>query len=201
MKKVELTVEEWQRLEKVTLKERDRALRKLQRWVHHEIIHRGFNQEIGPFSPGAIGGDAVEVICNECLEALFCGEWHWKPSRELSSMLIQIAKSKMGHIIDDFYDLGKTEVTLTSEQSFREEVDMDIAAQWKFEANMRDWGYEIAREKAKNHPELLAYLDAMFKDDTYIGIASLLGVEVKVVMKLEKQMLSLLKDVEHKLKA
>lgn len=196
MKKVDLSDEEWQRLAAVTLKERDRALRKLQRWVHHEIIHRGFNLEVGPFSPGAIGGDAVEVISNECLEALFCGEWHWKPSRELSSMLIQIAKSKMGHIIEDYYARGQPEMTLTSDQSFREEVEMDIAAQWKFEANMRDWGYEIARGKAVNRPELLDYLDAMFKDDTYHGIASLLGVEMKVVMKLEKQMLSLLKDAQ-----
>ena len=62
--------------------------------MHHEIIHRGFDLEYGPFSYAAMGGDAVSVICNECLEALFCGEWHWKPKRELSSMLIQIAKSK-----------------------------------------------------------------------------------------------------------
>lgn len=47
MKKIELTVEEWQRLAAVTPKERERALKKLQRWVHYEIIHRGFNLEVG----------------------------------------------------------------------------------------------------------------------------------------------------------
>lgn len=192
MKKVELSIEEWQRLAAVTPKERERAFRQLKRWVHWQIIKRGFNLEIGPFSYGAMGGDAVEVICNECLEALFCGEWHWKKTRALDSMLIQIAKSKMGHIIEDYYERGQPEMTLTSDQSFREEVDMSIAAQWKFEANMREMGYEIARDVVKHDVELLAYLDAMFKDDNYYGIASLMGTDVKKVMKLEKRLLDLL---------
>lgn len=192
MRKIDLSLEEWQRLAAVTRKEREKALRQLKRWVHWQIIKRGFNLECGPFSSGAMGGDAVEVISNECLEALFCGEWHWKSTRSLESMLIQIAKSKMGHIIEDYYEHGQPEMTLTSDQSFREEVEMNIAAQWKFEANMRDMGYEIAREAVKNHPDLLAYLDAMFKIDNYQGIASQLSIDVKKVMKLEKKLLDLL---------
>ena len=192
MQKVNLTIEEWKRLAAVSSKEREKALRKLERWVHHEIIHRGFDLEYGPFSYAAMGGDAVSVICNECLEALFCGEWHWKPKRELSSMLIQIAKSKMGHIIENYYERGEPEMKLTSEQSFREEVEMNIAAQWKFEANMREMGYEIARRAAMGHPMLLDYLDAMEQIDNYNGIASMLGIDVREVMKLEKQLLDLL---------
>lgn len=76
-----------------------------------------------------MGGDAVEEISEECLEALFCGEWHWKPTRELSSILIQIANSKMSHIIEDYYELDQPEITLTSEQSFREQAEMDLAEQ------------------------------------------------------------------------
>ena len=184
MQKVILTVEEWERLAAVSPKERKKALRILERWVHYEIIHRGFDLEYGPFSFAAMGGDAVSVICNECLEALFCGEWHWKPKRELSSMLIQIAKSKMGHIIENYYERGEPEMKLTSEQSFREEVEMNIAAQWKFEANMREMGYEIARRAAMGHPMLLDYLDAMEQIDNYNGIASMLGIDVREVMKL-----------------
>ena len=107
-------------------------------------------------------------------------------------MLIQIAKSKMGHIVEDFYEQGQPEVTLTSDQGFRQQVEMDIAEQWKFEANMRDMGYDIARSVAANEPELLAYLDAMYRDDTYYGIASLMGIDVRKVMRLEKRLLSLL---------
>ena len=192
MKKVQLTMEEWQRLAAITPNERERALKKLRRWVHHEIIHRGFSLENGPFSRAAMGGDAVDVITDECLEALLCGEWHWKPNRELSSMLINIAKSKMGHIIEDYYEHGKPEFTLIGDfDEDRESMEMGVAAQWKWEAEMRDSGYEIARKAVANHPELLDYLDAMFKDDTYVGIAIALKTDVETVLKLEKKLLKL----------
>ncbi len=192
--KTKLSLEEWQRLATVTPKERDKAFRKLQRWISHEITHRGFKRDFGPFSYGSMGGDPVEIISNECLEALFCGEWHWKPDRELSSMLINIAKSKMGHIIEDFYKQELTDIMLTSDETFREGIEKSLAAQWKFEANMRDWGYEIARNAVKDDAELIAYLEAMFKDDTYVGIASLMGIDVKDVYKLEARLLKRLKD-------
>lgn len=193
MKEVLLSKEEWQRLAAVTPQERERALRKMGRWVHHEIIHRGFNLDTGPFSRAAMGGDAVDVICDECLEALFCGEWHWKPKRELSSMLINIAKSKMGHIIEDYYEHGKPELTLIGDHDEdREDLEKEIAAQWKFEASMRDEGYEIARKAVAKHPDLLAYLDAMFKDDSYEGIAIQMGTDVATVLKLEKKLLKIL---------
>ena len=80
MKKVHLSLEEWQRLAKVTPEERESALRLLRRWVSWQIIYRGFSLDYGPFSRAALGGDADDIISNECEEALFCGEWHWKPS-------------------------------------------------------------------------------------------------------------------------
>ena len=192
MKKVQLTMEEWQRLAAITPKERERALKRLGRWVHNEIIHRKFSLEQGPFSRAAMGGDAVDVISDECLEALLCGEWHWKPNRELSSMLINIAKSKMGHIIEDYYEQGQLEFTLISDyDEDRESIEKGIAAQWQWEAEMRDNGYEIARKAVQKHPELLAYLDAMFKDDSYVGIAIALGTDIETVLTLEKKLLKL----------
>lgn len=194
MRKVDLTEEEWERLAAVSPEERVKALRILERWVHHEIIHRGFDLNSGPFSFAAMGGDAVSVIGTECLEALFCGEWHWKPTRELSSMLIQIAKSKMGHIIEDYYNRGMPEMILTSEQNFREELEMAVAAQWQDEAERREIGYETARKVAQGHPKLLKYLEAMETVDDYNGIARKMKINVKEVMKLEKQLLDLLTD-------
>ena len=57
---------------------------------------------------------------------------------------------------------------------------------------MRDMGYEIARKAVKGHPDLEAYLDAMYKLDNYYGIASLLNTDVNTVLKLEKKLLNLL---------
>ena len=107
-------------------------------------------------------------------------------------MLINVAKSKMGHMIEDYYEQGQPEFSLIGDnEDDREELEREIARQWKFEADMRDKGYEIARAKVAKHPELLAYLDAMFKDDTYVGIAIALGTDIETVMKLEKKLLKL----------
>lgn len=194
MKEILLSKEEWQRLANVTSDEREKALKQLRRWVSWQITYRGFNKEHGPFSRAAMGGDADDMISTECMEALFCGEWHWKPTCKLSTQLIDIAKSKMGHIIEDYYELGQPEYTLTGDQSFLEEMEMNLALaeQWKFESTKREMGYDIARKAVKGRPELEAYLDAMYKLDNYYGIASLLGTDVNKVLKLEKKLLNLL---------
>ena len=191
-----LTKEEWQRLAAVPPKERERAFKKLFKWIGFQIKHCGFDQDFGPFSYRMMGDDVVGRLGRECIEALFCGEWHWKPNRELSSQLIQIAKSKMSHIIRDFYNPNTPKVLLESglqtredDESDREKFELDVAAQWEFEANMRDMGYEMARNVVKDDPELLRYLDAMKELDNYYGIASLMELPVNKVLNLERRLL------------
>lgn len=191
-KQIILSDDEWARLEAVTLEQKEKALKKLARWITYEIVHRGFDLERGPFSFAAMGGNAVEVISQECYDALFCGEWHWKPKRELSSMLIEIAKSKMGHIIRDWHAQGHPEKKLTSELSYREQVELDIARQWEAEANMRELGYDIARKVVDGHPKMMAYIEAVYETNDYRAIAKKLKMTLKEVQELERQLLSLL---------
>ena len=193
-KEIDLTEEEWSRLEAVTTEEKEKALNKLARWITYEIVHRGFNLEFGPFSYGAMGGNAVEVISQECYDALFCGEWHWKPKRELSSMLIEIAKSKMGHIIRDWHTQGHPEIKQTSEMSYREQVEMDIARQWEAEANMREFGYDIARKALVGNPKMLAYVEAVYETNDYRAVAKQLKMTLREVQELERQLLSILEQ-------
>lgn len=193
-KKINLTEDEWARLEAVTLDEKQKALNKLARWITYEIVHRGFDLEYGPFSYGAMGGNAVEVISQECYDALFCGEWHWKPKRNLSSMLIEIAKSKMGHIIRDWHVQGCPDIKRTSELSYREQVEMDIARQYEAEANMRELGYDIARKALSGNPEMLAYVEAVYENNDYRAVARQLKMTLKEVQELERQLLSLLEQ-------
>ena len=187
-----LTNEEWARLEAVTPEEKEKALKKLARWITYEIVHRGFDLDSGPFSYAAMGGNAVEVISQECYDALFGGEWHWKPTRELSSMLIQIAKSKMGHIIRDWHAQGHPDIKRTSEMSYREQVEMDIARQYEAEANMRELGYDIARKVLDENPKFLAYVEAVYETNDYRAVAKRLKMTLKEVQELESQLLAIL---------
>lgn len=194
MKNSILTEVEWSRLAAVTPEEKEKALKKLARWITYEIVHRGFDLEFGPFSFAAMGGNAVEVISQECYEALFGGEWHWKPTRELSSMLIQIAKSKMGHIIRDWHAQGCPNVKHTSAMSYREQVEMDIARQWEAEANMRELGYDIARKALSGNPKMLAYVEAVHEANDYRAIAKRLKMTLKEVQELESELLAILEQ-------
>lgn len=189
-----LSEAEWSRLAAVTPEEKEKALKKLARWITYEIVHRGFDLEFGPFSFAAMGGNAVEVISQECYDALFGGEWHWKPTRELSSMLIQIAKSKMGHIIRDWHAQGCPNVKHTSELSYREQVEMDIARQWEAEANMRELAYDIAREALSGNPKMLAYVEAVHETNDYRAIAKRLKMTLKEVQELESELLAILEQ-------
>ena len=191
-KENEISEDEWARLEAVTLEQKEKALKKLARWITYEIIHRGFDLEYGPFSFSAMGGNAVEVISQECYDALFTGEWHWKPKRELSSMLIEIAKSKMGHMIRDWHAQGHPDIKLASEMSYREQVEMDIARQYEAEANMRELGYDIARKALGANPKMLAYVEAVYETNDYRAVAKKLKMTLKEVQELERQLLSIL---------
>ena len=191
---IKLSHEEWARLEAVTPEEKEKALKKLARWLTYEIVHRGFDLDYGPFSFSAMGGNAVEVISQECYDALFGGEWHWKPNRELSSMLIQIAKSKMGHIIRDWHAQGQPDIKLQSELSYREQVEMDIARQWEAEANMRELGYNIARQVLNGNPKMIDYVEAVYELNDYRAVAKRLKMTLNEVLELESKLLSLLEQ-------
>lgn len=190
----DLTKKEWNRLLSVTPKEKKKALDCLSRWVTWEIKKRGFDTERGPFSFSAMGGSPVLMIVEECYEALFCGEWRWKEGRTLSSMLIEIAKSKMGHIVRDYYNAGEPEITLVSQQNHRQQVEMEAAYQWELEANMRELGYDIARDVVRGNKTLMAYIDALYEENDYAGIAKRLHVSKRDAMELERQLLEILEQ-------
>lgn len=194
-KRITLSLEEWQRLAAVTPQQREKAFKKLARWVHWEIIHRGYDPEDGPFSFEAMGGNAVDVLCNDCFEALLCGEWHWHPTWELSSQLIEIAKSKLGHIIRDYHRKGKPQFKSTGDDDYYEQFERTVAAQLRREENLREMGYEMARDAVKVYPKLVAYIDALYENNNYAAIAKRLRISKPKVMELEQQLIELLENM------
>ena len=195
MKKVFLTADEWRRLAAVTPNEKDHAFKRLARWMHWEIIHRGFDLNEGPFSFDAMGGNALDVLTDECFAALMTGEWHWHPTWELSTQLIQIAKSKISHRIRDWHSQGKPRFRSTGNDDYYQQFERTVAAQLQREANLRDMGYEMARQTVQSHPKLVAYIDALYDENNYAAIAKRLRISKPKVMELEQQLLELLEKM------
>lgn len=190
-----LSTEEWQRLAAITHEEKKKAFKKFARWMHAEIIHRGYDPHSGPFSFDNMGGNALDVLTEECFEALLCGEWHWHPTWSLSSQLIEIGKSKIRHIIRDYKHYDNLTMMSTGNDDYREQFDRSVAAQLQREANLRDMGYDMARNAVKNHPKLVAYIDALYLSNDYATIAKRLGISKPKVKQLEEQLLELLENI------
>ena len=67
---------------------------------------------------------------------------------------------------------------------------MEIAHQVEAEAELRDLAYDVARAAVKDHPKLLAYLDALQETDDYAAIRKRLKIPMREVMELERELLS-----------
>jgi hypothetical protein len=164
------------------------------RWITDQLAEYGFDPFDGPFSEKEMKGDAIWIICTECYRAIFDGEWRWPENRKLSTQMIQIAKSKMAHIVRDFNKRDKAKDDLhTSQMTYTQQMRMEEAAgQWEMESNMIDFAYEIAEKAVADHPLFLRFLKSLREYRCYDLMAEDLGLSEREVLRIEKQLLKYL---------
>lgn len=192
MLKVKLNSEEWLRLKGVSQEEKKQALNATIRWVTGEMVRRGLSRHHGPLSDREMGGNASTEIAKIAYSKLFGGKVHWKPTCTLKTQMIDIAYSEMGHIIRNYYHKGKDKETVMSQLSFKQQMDMELAQQVEAESQLRKLGYDIARNVVKDKPKLLAYVEALYVENDYRGIAKRLKISKPAVLELEKELLGFL---------
>lgn len=194
MRKVKLDPDERQRLAAVSREEKRQAFNATVKWVTGEMCHRGLSRKHGPLSKEAMGGDASKELAKIAYSKVFGGQVHWKPTCELTTQMIDIAYSEMGHIIRDYYMKGKDKVTMMSRLSYKQQMDMELAQQVEADLQHRELGYDIARNAVKDRPKLLAYIEALYEEDDYRSIAKRLKISKPSVLELEKELLSILEN-------
>lgn len=164
------------------------------RWITDQLAAYGFDPFDGPFSEKEMKGDAIWIICTECYRAIFDGEWRWPENRKLSTQMIQIAKSKMAHIVRDFNKRDKAKDDLqTSQMTYSQQMRMEEAAgQWEMESDMMDLAYEIAEGIVADNPLFLRYLKSLREYKCHDLMAKDLGISEREVLRIEKQLLKYL---------
>lgn len=164
------------------------------RWITDQLAAYGFDPFDGPFSEKEMKGDAIWIICTESYRAIYDGEWRWPENRKLSTQMIQIAKSKMAHIVRDFNKRDKAKDDLhTSQMTYTQLMKMEEAAgQWEMESNMIDFAYEIAEKAVADHPLFLRFLKSLREYRCYDLMAEDLGLSEREVLRIEKQLLKYL---------
>lgn len=186
------------RLSLTPTSEKERASSFVARWITDQIAAYGFDPIDGPFSEKEMKGDAVWVLCTESYRAIYDGDWHWPENRKLSTQMIQIAKSKMAHIVRDFNKRDKAMDDLpTSQMTYTQQMQMEEAAgQWETENQMIDLAYEIAEKAVADDPLLLRYLQVLRDYKCYDLMAQHLGgIEEDEVIRIERQLLKRLEQL------
>ena len=82
-----------------------------------------------------------------------------------------------------------------NDDDFGKQFERTVAAQQKRESNLRDMGYQMARDAVKDYPKLTAYIDALYECNDYKAIAKRLGISKSKVMEREAQLLQLLENM------
>ena len=193
MIKVKLTDSERERLKNVSPQEKQEAFSATVKWVSGEMIHRGLSRDHGPLSDKAMCGKASVEIAKMAYAKVFGGEVHWKESHTLVTQMIDAAKSIMAHTIEEYYRKGRDKMRPMDDLSFKQKMDMEIAHQVEAEAELRDLAYDVARAAVKDHPKLLAYLDALKETDDYSAIRKRLKIPMREVTELERELFSFFK--------
>ena len=176
---------------------KERASRFVACWITDQLAAYGFDPFNGPFSEKEMNGDAVWIICTESYRAIHDGEWRWPENRKLSTQMIQIAKSKMAHIVRDFNRRDKAKDDLhTSQMTHTQLMQMEEAAgQWEMESQMMDLAYEIAESAVADNAQFLSYLKSLRKYKCYDLMAQDLGLSENEVLRIEKQLLKRLEQL------
>lgn len=187
------------RLRSMPEKEKNNAVTFFSCWATGWLSEHDMTSQQGPFSITEMNGDAVKVLCTECYLAIWNGDWRWPEDRKLSTQMIQVAKSKMGHIIRDYTERNRPTMLMTGEMTPEQFKEMEEAArQLSTEFNLREEGFITARHLVGDNALFLLYLEAVYEADCYDIIKDKMHMEtVEEVLKVEKKLLKFLEKKLH----
>lgn len=186
------------RLKDLDPEERDKIFEKLGYYITGYLRDRKFSLLQAPFSFDYLGTDLVRHVGQFGFRALWDGTWKWPEGRELLPQLKKIARSKIKHIIRDWYydernikmdNMTPSEETLVEKAFGLLDLD-DEDDNWEDDAEMRDLGFKKAKNMLKKKPMYLAYVIALEEAHEYDYIMEELGFDtVEEVLRLEKKVL------------
>lgn len=195
------------------------ALRMASYWLTDELEDC---TEFGAFSEQNLGEPAIEYFPKRAYLTLKdpkC-KWHWKEGTKLSTLMINVIKSDMAHVLRDYHLDGdpllkancEFEREGADEDGFDdanepEEVDpevrmgnmhvmteMEKLAELEAYQSQRDKGMRIARAAAKESgdPKLMVYVELAFTLPDYRAISKKMRVTQAEVKEMEKRLIDML---------
>lgn len=183
-------------------------------WISSELEGR---TETGAFSEQNLGIPAVEYFPMKAytkLNSPDC-EWHWKEGTKLSTLMINVMRSDMAHVLRDYMENGEPMVMPASclerdddedgwddsnqvldvdpelkQQGFRVMSDMELLEELEQKESRHDRGYKIARAAAKGDAKLEQYVELAFTLPDHRAISKKLRKTKPQVMEMEAELIA-----------
>lgn len=185
--KQKISKQKYKPLSAATPEEKREAFRLAGLWTSAEVEGR---KEVGAFSEQNLGVAAVEYFPLKAYQTLSDPDckWKWKDGTKLSTLMINVIRSEMAHVLRDHILDGEPLVKANSEyeradddedgfddaneavdidpadrqNGFQVKSDMELLEELMQREQRRDKGYKIAKAAAKGDAVLEKYVEVVF---------------------------------------
>ena len=174
------------------IKEVIAAMEDISKWLTEYL--KGKTQ-YGAFSMSALGEEPVTYFTERAVITFFEGTWKRRKNETTREFLGRIVISDMGHALRKWKKKGEARLCSMDEEGMLRIVE-EATQEW--EENLlqkeiiRKIGYEIAKEKVKDDPELTKYVNTMEDHNNYLEIARKMRIRITDLKVLEAELLELL---------
>ncbi|MBR4593048.1 MAG: hypothetical protein IKO33_00500 [Bacteroidaceae bacterium] len=151
----------------------------------------------GPFCDAVLGEPARLYFPIRAMEALMSGAWKLKPGMKLSTQLIRIMKSDIGHSLRDWNSKGEMETVTWNDEmqhpSGQLKTVIEIEEERADSDRKRELAYQIALKVAEGNDELMRYVQLMREFNDYREIALKMKLRKSEVLHIEASLLLLVR--------
>lgn len=205
-------------LSEATPEEMTQAFKMAGLWITGELMNE--QTEEGAFSEAFLGEPAVEYFPKRAFLKLNDPDtkWKWKEGTKLSTLMINVVKSEMGHALERYEAQGMPDVMAGS--SFEREDgedgwddandilevdpdlkrnDFDVQTDEELKAELAKWesrrdaGMKIARAAAQGNPLMEKYVELAFTQPDHRTISKKMKKTKAEILEIEMELITKIK--------
>ena len=194
------------------------AIKMASYWLTDELDG---HTEKGAFSVMNLGEEARQYFIKHAYIILMDPEckWKWKEGTKLSTLMINVVRSEMGHVLrkyhnqngpdvvhasslkraarggDDAFDDANSVLEMALEKQRDDgqaNTEMEMLEELERYETLRDKGQKIARAAVKGDTKLEQYVDLVFELPDYRTISKRMKISISEVKELESELIAIL---------
>ena len=203
-------------LKEATPEEMREATRIASLWLTAELEGRTTK---GAFSERNLGEAARKFFVKRAIIVLLAPDckWKWKEGTKLSTLMINVMRSEMGHVLRKYINQGKPEMVMASDldaprgaagdeesdsangvleidedvrrNAFEMRSEMELLEEQEREEGLREKGMRIARAAVKGNARLEKYVELVFELPDYRAISKRMKVTLTEVKAMEMEVI------------